>query len=80
MIYNANNLYSAEQIAGLAAHLNATVPADLVRLKPKPTGQRQPGQGCRHSRTRWRTGEGRRRRDHRKGALVGRPTAAAGAP
>jgi Domain of unknown function (DUF927) len=36
MLYYADTLYSAEQIAGLAAHLSATVPADLVRLKPKP--------------------------------------------
>ena len=43
MIYHANNLYSAEQIAGLAARLNATVPADLVRLKTKPDGPTSPG-------------------------------------
>ena len=43
MICHADNLYSAEQIAGLAAHLNATVPADLVRLKTKPNGPTSPG-------------------------------------
>jgi hypothetical protein len=43
MLYSAATSYSAEQIAGLAAHLSATVPADLVRLKTKPTGPTSPG-------------------------------------
>ena len=43
MIYHADTLYSAEQIAGLAAHLSATIPANLVRLKPKPNGPTSPG-------------------------------------
>ncbi len=42
LIYNADTLYTAEQIADLATHLTATLPADLVQLKPKPTGPSAP--------------------------------------
>jgi predicted P-loop ATPase len=42
LLYSADTIYTGEQAAGLAAHLDATLPPDLVRRKTKPTGPPRP--------------------------------------